>query len=111
LVPVGCAPLAGANQSANAALATEDELCARVLETQSARDANVLLRTYPSASCIPATLAALPPSTLSAISPQVLTRLPLATRLKIPSEAARHLRFAELGGGGSPAAASGGGPY
>jgi hypothetical protein len=105
LVQVGCAvapspassptvsPALGPTATVNPALATDQELCARVLSSRSARDAEVLLRNYPGALCVPPALAALPPSALAAISPSALALIPPAARAQIPAEAARYLRF------------------
>jgi hypothetical protein len=105
LVQVGCAvapspapssapsPAPSPTPMVNPALATDQELCARVLSSRSARDAEVLLRNYPGAGCVPPALAALPPSALAAISPSALAQIPPAMRVQIPAETARYLRF------------------
>lgn len=116
LTQAGCAPepFRAATAAAGApspALATDQELCARVLKSRSARDAEVLMRTYVNSACIPPTLAVLPPSTLAAISPAAVNGLSPAIRAQIPDETAQHLRLAASDTGESNDRGSRGGPY
>ncbi len=127
LVQVGCAPASNQQAGPSAqvmaearAAGSEEQLCERALETQNYRDVETLLVAYPTGSCVPATLAALPPETLSQISPTVLRGMSRPALNRIPPQAAIHMRIpgsnaragaAGGGGGGGTGVSTGGGSY
>jgi hypothetical protein len=107
LLQVGCAPVPQAETvRAEGAVqaparttprASEDEMCARAMDTRAARDVEALIRAYPGGDCVAPTLGAMPPATLAAISPAAIQGLTPAVRSRIPASAQRHLR--NLSGG------------
>jgi hypothetical protein len=68
-------------------------LCEAALATKDPRRVGALLFNYPSATCIPSVLAAMPPQVLAQISPQAVARISPEIKRRLSPRVAQQLRL------------------
>jgi hypothetical protein len=92
--PEGAQPAASAAEPMRAG-STQSELmlCESALATKDPRRVGALLVNYPSATCIPSVLAAMPPQVLAQISPHAVARISPEIRRRLSPRVAAQLRL------------------